>query len=108
MNLKGQKQDFFFQAMAIIIKYLFKKWLFTLVLLNMGISTFESSIDPFYVLGWFCSSNHSKLFAYWVNVHAFLLSANFFQNQLFEKLFQEYHQSVKQFGSRSGPTFCRA
>ena len=26
----------------------------------------------------------------------------------FEKFFQEYDQSVKQFGSRSGPTFCRA
>ena len=37
----------------------------------------------------------------------FLSSAEFFQNYLFQKLFQEYHQSVKQFGSRSGPTFCR-
>ena len=26
----------------------------------------------------------------------------------FEKFFHGYHQSVKQFGSRSGPTFCRA
>ena len=25
-----------------------------------------------------------------------------------ENFFQEYHQSVKQFGSRSGPTSCRA
>ena len=32
----------------------------------------------------------------------------FFKNQLFKKIFQEYHQSVKQFGSRSGPTFCWA
>ena len=24
-----------------------------------------------------------------------------------KKIFQEYHQSVKQFGSRSSPTFCR-
>ena len=32
----------------------------------------------------------------------------FFQKHLFfEKLFQEYCQSIKQFGSRSGPTFCR-
>ena len=32
--------------------------------------------------------------------------ADFFQNHLFrEKIFQEYHQSVKQFESRSGPTF---
>ena len=29
----------------------------------------------------------------------------FFKINLFEKLFHEYHQSVKQFGSRSGPTF---
>ena len=27
---------------------------------------------------------------------------------LLKKLFQEYHQSVKQFGSRLGPTFCWA
>ena len=32
-----------------------------------------------------------------------LCSLNFF-----EKCFQEYYKSVKQFGSRSGPTFCRA
>ena len=36
----------------------------------------------------------------------FLSSAEFFQMNFFEKFFQEYHQSVKQFGSRSGPTFC--
>ena len=32
----------------------------------------------------------------------------FFKINFFEKFFPEYHQSVKQFGSRSGPTFCRA
>ena len=43
-----------------------------------------------------------------------LLLCNFaclliFQNQLFKKkTFQEYHQSVKQLGFRSGPTICRA
>ena len=31
----------------------------------------------------------------------------FFQNQHIETFFQEYHQSVKQYGSRSGPTFCQ-
>ena len=31
----------------------------------------------------------------------------FFKITFFKKLFQQYHQSVKQFGSRSGPTFCR-
>ena len=30
----------------------------------------------------------------------------FFKINIFKKFFQEYHQSVKQFGSRSGPTFC--
>ena len=29
------------------------------------------------------------------------------KNNFFQKLFQEYHQSVKQFRSRSGLTFCR-
>ena len=38
------------------------------------------------------------------NFHAFLSSADFFQNQLFRKFYQESHQSVKQFGSRSGLT----
>ena len=44
----------------------------------------------------------------WGIFPAFSLSADFFQNQLFEKFFQEYNQSVKQFGSRSGWTFCWA
>ena len=32
---------------------------------------------------------------------------NFFEINFFEKLLQENRQSVKQIGSRSGPTFCR-
>ena len=43
-------------------------------------------------------------FAYWVILHAFFL-----QNQLFRKILSgiiDYHQSVKQFGPRPGPTFC--
>ena len=40
---------------------------------------------------------------------ACFLSVDFFLNLLFQKkICQEYHQTVKQFGSRSGPTFCRA
>ena len=35
-------------------------------------------------------------------------SADFFKINLFKKFFQEYYQSVKQFGSRSGPTDCRS
>ena len=38
----------------------------------------------------------------------FLSSADFFKIHFFEKFFQECHLSVKQFGSRSGWTFCRA
>ena len=44
-----------------------------------------------------------KLFACWVILHAFLSSADifFYQNQYFiSKFFQEYHQSVKQFGPK--------
>ena len=32
----------------------------------------------------------------------FLSSADFFSKSTFENFFREYHQSVKQFGSRSG------
>ena len=32
----------------------------------------------------------------------------FFKINFSENFFQEYHQSVKQFGSRSGTTFCQA
>ena len=33
----------------------------------------------------------------------------FLQNHVFRKqIFQKHYQSVKQLGSRSGPTFCRA
>ena len=34
-----------------------------------------------------------------------LLSAVFFFKEFSKKLFQEYHQNVQQFVSRSGPTF---
>ena len=40
-----------------------------------------------------CAGRLNYLFAYWVIIHVFLLSADdFFQNQLFQNLFQEYHQ----------------
>ena len=38
----------------------------------------------------------------------FLSSVDFFKINFFKIIFQEYHQSVKQFRSRSGPTFRRA
>ena len=42
--------------------------------------------------------------ACWVILHAFLSSADiFFNTNFFEKFFQEYHQSVKQFGSSQAP-----
>ena len=52
----------------------------------------------------------SILFACWEILHAFWSSVDFFFKLAFfqKKIFQEYHQSVKQFGYRSGPTFCRA
>ena len=37
-----------------------------------------------------------------------LSSVDFYQHNFFKILFQEKHQSVKQLGSRSGRTFCRA
>ena len=41
-------------------------------------------------------------------LQAFCRLLIFVEINVFEKFFQEYHQSVKQFGSRSGPTYCRA
>ena len=43
-------------------------------------------------------------FACFFVVCGFFFLINFFFKT---KTFQEYHQSVKQFGSRSGPTFCK-
>ena len=37
-----------------------------------------------------------------------LSSADFFKITFSEIFFQEHYQSVKQFGPRSGPTFCRS
>ena len=46
---------------------------------------------------------------YWVIVYAFLSSADFFSKAAFSKNpFKDYHRGIKQIGSRSGPTFCRA
>ena len=42
------------------------------------------------------------------NFSCILLSADFFNISFFEKFFQEHHQSVKLFESRSGPTFCQS
>ena len=38
----------------------------------------------------------------------FVVCGFIFSNQLFKKIFSEYHQSVKQFECKSGPTFCWA
>ena len=50
------------------------------------------------------------LFACWViSFFFFFVICGFFSKiNFFKKIFQEYHQSVKQFGFRSGPTFCQA
>ena len=58
-----------------------------------------------------CTQNYNTLVYYMFSNVMLLITRNifipteFFQNHLF---FQEYHQSGKQFGSRSGPTFGRA
>ena len=44
-----------------------------------------------------------------VILYAFLLPADFFlyfKSFIFQKIFHEFHQNIKQFGSRSGPMFC--
>ena len=42
------------------------------------------------------------------NFSCFFAHLIFFIYNFFEKLFQEFHLSVKQFGFRLGPTYCRA
>ena len=57
----------------------------------------------------YADTRTSELFACWVILHAFLSTVVFFLKVTFSKKnLQEYHQSVKQFGSRSGQTFCPA
>ena len=44
-----------------------------------------------------------------MGIFSYVLSfADFFSNTFFSDCFQEYHLSVKQFGSRSGSTSCQA
>ena len=56
-------------------------------------------------------SNKTK-FCMLVNFSWFLMillsSVDFFKNWLFWHFFQEHYQSVQQFGSRSGCTFCQS
>ena len=42
------------------------------------------------------------------NFASFFVICGFFLINFYKKIFEKYHQCVKQFGSRSGPTFCRA
>ena len=53
-------------------------------------------------------STHWGTFIMLRTFYAFCCLLIFFKIYFFEKLLQEYHQSVNQIGSRSGPTFCRA
>ena len=58
-----------------------------------------------------CLFQHHLALCMMGNLSCFFLWIFFFLNQLFQKkkkIFQEYYQSVKQFGFRAGPTFCRA
>ena len=79
-----------------------------------------------------CHKHHIRslplvMLAYWISVHlktrnalivfnslhagyiftCFVIMLTF-QYSLFQKIVQEHYQSVKRFGSRSGPTFCRS
>ena len=56
---------------------------------------FSLVLDVVYVFRIFRLGNGHTLFAYWVNLHAFLWSADFFKILLFDKFIQEYHPSVK-------------
>ena len=47
-------------------------------------------------------------FVCWVIFHVFCCLLIFLKINFFKNFFQEYHQSIKQFGSRSGLTFCQA
>ena len=62
------------------------------MLRNVGLSISSPVEFTLWMLGHFC----------------FLSYADFFSKLTFQKFIQEYDQSVKQFGSRSGPTICRA
>ena len=56
-----------------------------------------------------CILETPKLFAPWEFFPRFFVVRWFFsKSTLKKKFFQEYHQSVKQFGSRSSLTFCQA
>ena len=55
-----------------------------------------------------CHNCKLELFPPWEIFHAFCHLQIIFKINIFEKFFQEYHLCVKQIGSRSGPTKCRA
>ena len=81
---------------------------------NQALASAVSLVEPLNTTH--CSANSSwtswnksnQTFAPWEIFHSILLSADFFKINFFEKFFLEYHLNVKQFGSRSGPTLCRA
>ena len=79
----------------------------------------SNGLDPDPFSCFFCLLNFSKSTSFGNTIsvkqfgsrsifHDFLSPAEFFKINFFEKFFQEYHQNVKQFGSRSGLTFSRA
>ena len=61
---------------------------------------------------WWCKNKQTSQMKQLTNMVLWLLdNFHFFcrlLNLIFEKSFKNYHQSVKQFGSWSGPTFCWA
>ena len=67
------------------------------------------TVTNFHIYALVSLKNASQLFPYSAIFHAFLYTAVFFSKSTFKKKsFQENYQSVKQFGSRSGLTFCPA
>ena len=49
-----------------------------------------------------------QLFASWLTFNAFVICWLFSKFPFKKKIFPEHYRSVKWFGSRSGPTFCRS
>ena len=61
-----------------------------------------SNYNPLFFYG-----SQRRVFACWVILHAFFFRLLIFLiNNFLKKIFQDSHQSVEYFGSRSSPTFC--
>ena len=90
------------------------KWLITIFLLCYFQRWYErtsgASSGVSYTFCWpvIAQTQNTDSFSFWINLHVFLSSADFSKSTFFEHLCQEYHQSVKKFGSEPGLMFCPA